>query len=179
MQQINKYNFQIRGDEFKLAIQYLTYFSPLHGYSYNLEGETINTFLATGALDYGKVVTPAVTTGILSLASVTSLGGSYFLFEHVTADGPSLIELERGMFQYEKKASATCAVTCLNPKRGAFVRTKWVVQGSGGQAIAVGQKLNVVSGVFATTASNDGTCGIIKNIYTDTLGNVMYDVELY
>jgi hypothetical protein len=162
-----------------MAIQYATYFTPLHGYSYNHEGEEINTFLATAAMDYGKVVTPAVTTGILSLASVTSLAGCYFLKEHVTADGPSLIELERGTFQYEKKASATCAVTCLMAKRSAIVRTKHVVQGAGGAAIAVGQTLNVVSGVFATTAANDGTCGIIKNIYTDTLSNVMYDVELY
>jgi len=150
-----------------------TVFSPRYGYN-NLEDNMINSFLATGALAYGKIVEPAVTTGILALA--TDYG--YFLMEEVTVDGASLFEMQMGEYQYEKKAGANTAVSVLIPKRGAVIRTKWVVQGAGGVAVAVGNLLDIVAGEYATNAGNNGTKGLLKNIYTDSIGNVMYDVKI-
>jgi hypothetical protein len=154
-----------------LAILQQTYFSPLYGFN---ETDKINKFLATGALDYGKIVEPANTTGILAYGNEYG----YFLFEHVTADGPTISEMALDIPQYEKKASAATAVTVLIPGKGKVVRTKWVVQGGGGVAIAVGNLLDIVDGVYATNGGNNGTKGLLKNIYTDSLGNVLYDVEI-
>jgi hypothetical protein len=154
-----------------LAILQQTVFSPLYGFN---ESDKINKYLATGALAYGKIVAPADDTGILALAD----DYGYFLMEEVTADGPSLIEIELGIQQYEKKASASTAVTVLNPTKGNVVRTKWVSKGAGGVDIAVGNLLNISGGVYVTTAGNDGTKGKVIDTYTDSLGNVLYDVRI-
>jgi len=154
-----------------LAILQQTYFSPLYGFN---ETDKINKFIANAPLDFGKVVVPANTTGILGYG--TTYG--YFLYEHVTADGPSIAELGGDIPQYEKRAGANTAVTVLIPKKGNVVRTRWVEQGAAGVALAVGNQLELVAGVFATNAGDNGTMGLLKNIYTDSLGNTMYDVEI-
>lgn len=155
-----------------MAILMQTVFSPRYGF--DLEKDVINSFKATTPLAYGKIVVPANTTGILSLGN----DYGYFLLEEVTADGPSLLEHALGDFQYEKKASANTAVTVLIPRKGNIVRTKWVVQGDGGVAIAVGNLLDIADGVYVTNADNNGTKGLLKAIVTDSLGNTLYDVEI-
>jgi hypothetical protein len=155
-----------------LAILMQTVFSPLYGF--DLQKDVINSFKATGALAYGKIVNPADDTGILALAN----DYGYFLMEEVTADGPSMLEMVLGDFQYEKKATANTAVTVLVPKKGNIVRTKWVSKAADGAAPAAGQKVNISSGVYVTVADNAGTKGLIKKVYTDNLNNVMYDVEI-
>jgi hypothetical protein len=161
-----------------LAILNQTVFSPRYGYN-NLEDHMINSFLATGALAYGKIVEPAVTTGILALAN----DWGHFLMEEVVADDSAdptarMFDYAMGEFRNSKVASATTAVSTLIPRKGNWVRTKWVVQGAGGVAVAVGNLLDIVSGNFATNAGNNGSKGKLKNIYTDSLGNVLYDVEI-
>lgn len=155
-----------------MAILMQTVFSPRQGF--DLVNDTINTFIANTALSYGKIVTAANTTGVLSLAN----DYGYFLMEEVTSDGPSLLELDLGDYQYERKAGSNTAVTVLIPKKGAIVRTKWVSKPESARDIAVGEKLNISNGIYITTASNDGTKGLIKNVYTDSLNNVLYDVEI-
>lgn len=154
-----------------MAILQQTYFSPLYGFN---ETDKINKFIAAAPLDFGKVVVPANTTGILGYG--TTYG--YFLYEHVTVDGPSIAELGGDIPQYEKMAGPNTAVTCLIAKPGNVVRTRWVAQGAGGVAIAVGNLFDLVAGVFTTNAGDNGTMGLLKNIYTDSLGNTLYDVEI-
>jgi hypothetical protein len=150
-----------------LAILQQTVFAPLYGFS---ESDKINKFIASSAMAYGKAVTPAATTGVLSLAtSTTDTTGIYFLMEEVTADGPSMFELDRGDFQYEKKAGTNTAVTVIRAKKGDIVRTKWVEVGATSVAIAVDGLVNLTDGVFTTLAT--GKCGKILNIITDSLGN--------
>lgn len=146
-----------------------TIFYPLYGFG---EQDKINKFIANTALDYGKIVIPADTTGILSLAN----DYGYFLFEEVTTEDP-LLDYALDIFRYKKKASATTAVTVLIPKKGNIVRTKWVSKGDGADP-AVGQKLNISNGVYVTVASNGGTKGEIQNVYTDSFGNILYDVVI-
>ena len=154
-----------------MAILMQTVFSPRYGF--DLEKDVINSFKATTALAYGKIVVPD-TTGKLSLGN----DYGYFLLEEVTDDGPSLLEHALGDFQYEKKASANTAVTVLIPRKGNIVRTKWVKKGNDGVDIAVGNKLDIANGVYVTKANNGGTKGLLKAIVTDSLGNTLYDVEI-
>lgn len=154
-----------------MAILQQTVFAPLQGF--DLQHDMINTFIATGALAYGKVVEPAASTGVLALGS--RLG--YFLMEEVTTDGPSQLEIELGWQQYEKKAGSATAVSVLIPKKGAVVQTKWV--SSGDTAPANDVTVNVSDGVFVTGASAAaGTEGKIKKIFTDSLSNTLYLVEI-
>lgn len=149
-----------------------TVFSPRYGFDF--ANDMINSFLATGALAYGKIVEPANTTGILALGDEYG----YFLMEEITTDGPSMFELTMGDQQYEKKATASTAVSVLIPRKGAVVRTKWVSKPEEARDIAVGEKLNIANGVYVTTAGNDGTKGLLKKVVTDSLGNTLYDVEI-
>lgn len=155
-----------------MAILQQTVFSPRYGFDF--ANDMINSFKATEALAYGKIVEPANTTGILALGDEYG----YFLMEEVTADGPSREELIMGDYQYEKKATTNTAVSVLIPRKGAVVRTKWVVKGNDGVDIAVGNKLNIANGVYTTVSGNNGTKGLLKNIYVDSLGNTLYDVEI-
>jgi hypothetical protein len=155
-----------------LAILTQTYFSPRYGF--DMKNDMINSFIASGAIAYGKAVTPTATTGVLT--SATTL--EYFLMEEVTSDGPSVAEIELGIYQYEKKASASTAVSVLKAVKGGIVRTKWVSD-SGSTGLAVNITLNVSDGLFITGASDSaGTEGRILNILSDSLGNAMYDIVI-
>jgi hypothetical protein len=154
-----------------LAILTQTVFFPRYGF--DMKNDMINSFIASSAIAYGKVVVPAATTGVLALG--TTYG--YFLMEEVTADGPSIEEIMLGDYQYEKKAGATTAVSVLKPIKGGIVRTKWVAGGTA--SVAVDATLNLSDGVFVTgTSDSAGTLGKIKNIMSDSLGNAMYDIEI-
>lgn len=155
-----------------MAILMQTYFAPRYGF--NLEDEQINKYVAKTAIDFGKIVN-ADDSGVLTVAN----DYGYFLMQHVTIDGPSMLEYVMGDFQYKVKADPVngTPVSVLIPKKGAIVRTKHVAIGDGA-APAVGQKLNIANGVYVTVASNAGTKGLIKNVFTDSLGNVLYDVEI-
>jgi hypothetical protein len=160
-----------------------TYFAPLQGFDLNVD--TINTFIANAAIDFGKLAVPAKNTGYLSAATGTSLRGMYFLLQHVV-DGSTdaakyqrLFNYSQGIYEFQVYAGTSTAVGVLIPKPGAIIRTKHVAKGDGGADIAEDQTVNVTSGVFTTTASNDGTCGKILNKITDSKGNVLYDIILF
>jgi hypothetical protein len=149
-----------------------TYFAPRYGF--DIPNDQINKYVAKGAIDFGKIVAPD-DNGVLAPAN----DYGYFLMQHVTADGPTMLEYAMNDFQYEVKADTVngTPVSVLIPKKGAVPRTKHVAKGDGADP-AVGQKVNISNGVYVTVASNAGTKGLIKNVYTDSLGNKMYDVEI-
>lgn len=149
-----------------MAILYQTYFHPLHGFNQN---DKINKFIATTPLDYGKIVTPDE-NGVLHYAN----DYGYFLGEHVTEDGASVAETVLGIPQYEKRASDKPPVGVWIGKKGNIVRTRWVEKGE--VDIAVGVKVNISNGVYVT--ATNGTKGVIKQVFVDSLGNTLYDVEI-
>lgn len=155
-----------------MGILMQTYFAPRYGF--DLQNDQINKYVAKTAIDFGKIVAPDK-DGVLTVAD----DYGYFLMQHVTVDGPTMLEMALGDFQYEVKANTTAGtpVSVLVPKKGAVVRTKHVAKGDGADP-AVDQKVNISDGVFVTVASNAGTKGIIRAVYTDNLDNVLYDVEI-
>lgn len=141
-------------------------FSPR--YTYDIHEDMINYWVADIAIAQGKIVEPD-NNGKLQLAN----DYGYFLMREVTADGPSYMERMEGLYQWDVQVGNPVSV--LRPKNKSIVRTIHVVDGGAG--LAKGTLVNIVDGVFSTSAT--GTKGKIVGTPTDTGLDGYYDVMLY
>lgn len=148
---------------------YQATFSPRYGFDFNTD--LIGKYTANGAIEYGKIVSPDG-SDVLTVAN----DYGYFLMERITTDGPTMLEIVLGDFQFDVKTGVPVSV--LIPKKGAIVRTVHVIKGAAGAEVAAGQKCDIVNGVYETVAANAGTKGLVKAVVTDSLGNTLYDVEI-
>jgi hypothetical protein len=145
-------------------------FSPRYGF--DIENDMINKFTTAANTAYpaGLVVQPD-NNGVLAAAD--SLG--YFLMQEVTVDGPSLLEIVRGDWQWEVKAGDE-PVSVILGKQGQVVRTELVARGNAQPAPAVGGLCNIAAGYFETNAN--GTAAKIVATPTETGITGVYDVEI-
>lgn len=144
-------------------------FAPRYGF--NLETDMINKFVANAAVSYGKIVS-ADANGVITVAN----DYGYFVMQEVTTDGPSMLDIVMNDFKYLVKVGTPVSV--LISKKGAIVRTAHVAKGAAGAAVAVGQKCDIVNGVYETVAANAGTKGEVIGVFVNSLGDTLYDVVI-